>query len=100
MGVVPGPQFEEVRLGRAGCPVARILMLGAEDLNEVTPPRRQLEYRPAGLGVHVMESEYVSKQGRSRVEVPRSGAEETDPLHLHARILPRLPSRDIPEQWP
>ena len=32
----------------------RVLMLGAEDFNEVAAPRREVEYLPAGLGVHAV----------------------------------------------
>ena len=60
-GVVHGEGDDDpfAHLGRED---ARVLMLGAEDLNEVAAPRGELEYRPANLGVHVAESEYVSKQ--------------------------------------
>ena len=41
---------------------ARVLVLGAEDLDEVAVPGGELEYRPANLAVHATESKHVPKQ--------------------------------------
>ncbi len=40
----------------------RILMFRTEDFDEVTPPRRQLEHRPAWFGVPDAQSEYISEE--------------------------------------
>src|SRR4051812_24821369 len=82
--------------GHLGREDARVIVLGAEDFDEVAVSRGKLEYRPANLAVHVTEPEHVSKQRRRRVKVPCSRPEEADPLNVHAPILARPAQASLP----